>query len=163
MMSLCKGHSGARMIKTMKNPITPSEIETLTFRFLVQFFNPMHLWIYVVHLSRDRSFFFRKGGLRNKGTLRDILRVKITHIIPSIIIIIIMLCMLLFNFVNYVILYILFHSVLCVLFVCKCVLYYCYRVSSPLQLTNTSYHTSSSSSWSSSTTTLFEGMSKFSK
>jgi len=28
----------------------------------------------------------------------------------------------------------------CVLFVCKCVLYYCYRVATQLQLTNISYH-----------------------
>jgi len=61
-----------------------------------------------------------------------------------------MFCMLLFNFVNYVILllylcilivmYVLF-CVFCfialfwVLFVCKCVLYYCHRVSTQLQLT----------------------------
>ena len=64
-------------------------------------------------------------------------------------------CMLLFNFVNYVLLllflYILivmyvlfcifcFIVLFCVLFVCKCVLYYCHRVSTQLQLTNTSYY-----------------------
>ena len=63
--------------------------------------------------------------------------------------------MLLFNFVNYVFLllclcilivtYVLFCVFpfivsFCVLFVCKCVLYYCHRVSTKLQLTNLSYH-----------------------
>jgi len=65
-----------------------------------------------------------------------------------------MLCMLLFNFVNYVflllclcilIMYVLFCvfcfiMLFCVLFVYKCVLYYCHRVSTQLKLTNI-YHT----------------------
>ena len=61
-----------------------------------------------------------------------------------------MFCMLLFNFVNYVILslclcilivmYVLFCVLccivlFCVLFVCKCVLYYCHRLSTQLQVT----------------------------
>jgi len=61
-----------------------------------------------------------------------------------------MFCMLLFNFVNYVflllclcifvVMYVLFSVfcliiLFCVLFVCKCVLYYCHRVSTQLQLT----------------------------
>ena len=66
-----------------------------------------------------------------------------------------MFCMLLFNFVNYVfycyvfvfLLLCMFYSVYSVfivlfyvLFVCKCVLYYCHRVSTQLQLTNISRH-----------------------
>ena len=66
-----------------------------------------------------------------------------------------MFCLLLFNFVNYlflllclrilivmcVLLWVFFFFILfCVLFVCKCVLYYCHRVSTQLQLTNISYH-----------------------
>ena len=64
-----------------------------------------------------------------------------------------MFCMLLFNFVNYVFL-LLYLSIIivflfrsgycfimlsCVLFVCKCMLYYCHRLSTQLQLTNISY------------------------
>ena len=66
-----------------------------------------------------------------------------------------MFCVLLINFVNYVflllcsciliVMYVLFcifcYTVLFyVLFVYKCVLYYCHRVLTQLQLTNISYH-----------------------
>jgi hypothetical protein len=57
-----------------------------------------------------------------------------------------MFCMLVFNFVNYVFLLLcMFRSgycfivLFCVLFVCKCVLYYCHRVSTQLHLTNISH------------------------
>jgi hypothetical protein len=66
-----------------------------------------------------------------------------------------MFCMRLFNFVNYVFLllcvcilivmyvpfWVLYFLVLfCVLFVCKCVLYYCHWLSTQLQLTSVSYN-----------------------
>ena len=66
-----------------------------------------------------------------------------------------MICMPLFNFVNYVLLLLClcilivmyvpfcifcFIVFFCVLFVYKCVLYYCHRVSTQLQLTNISHH-----------------------
>ena len=69
--------------------------------------------------------------------------------------VVVMFCMLSFNFVNYVILllclcilivtYVLFFVfrftvLLCVLLVCKYVLYYSHRVSTQLQLTNISYY-----------------------
>ena len=58
-----------------------------------------------------------------------------------------MFCMIQFNLVNYVFLFLcmfcsvysLFIVLVCVLFVCKCVLHYCHRMSTQLQLTNV-YH-----------------------
>ena len=65
-----------------------------------------------------------------------------------------MICMLLFNFVNYVFLLLClcilivmyvpfwvfcFIVLFCVLFVCKCVLYYCHRPSTQFQLRNISH------------------------
>ena len=69
-----------------------------------------------------------------------------------------MFCVLLLNFVNYLMLLLClwiptatyfpfcvfcFIVSFCALFVCKCVLYCCHRVSTQLQLTNISYHTTS--------------------
>jgi len=66
-----------------------------------------------------------------------------------------MFCMLLFNFVNYAFLLLRlciltvmyvpfwifrFIVLFCALFVCKCVLYYCHRVSTQLQSASISYH-----------------------
>jgi type III secretory pathway component EscT len=43
---------------------------------------------------------------------------------------------------HFYVFFVLFHSLppFCVLFVCNCVLYYCHRVATQLQLTNISYH-----------------------
>jgi len=42
---------------------------------------------------------------------------------------------------RYILIEILIFVLFYVLFVCICVLYYCHRVATQLQLTNTSYHT----------------------
>ena len=73
----------------------------------------------------------------------------------SCLVVLFVFCMLLFNFVYYIFLplclcilifmyvpcqVLCFIVLFCVLFVCKCVLYYCRRISTKLQLKNISYH-----------------------
>jgi hypothetical protein len=54
------------------------------------------------------------------------------------IIIVMMICVVIVTYVPFWIFR--FNVLFCVLLMCKCVLYYCHRVSTQLQLTNMSYH-----------------------
>jgi hypothetical protein len=105
---------------------------------------------FIIHLSKSEGFIlFRLFGF----FLYHILLYSLGYILYNFIYGC-MFCMLLFNCVNYVflllglciliVMYVIFcvfyFTVLfCVLFVCKCVLYYCHWVSTKLQLTNI-YH-----------------------